>query len=86
MDQTRNNIVGYITKEKINTIFKLANNVIEKSEILTYGDNTKYDDFEVVQSFGLINTKITTQDVENLAFSLDYLNNYNLKYVQGSVH
>ena len=83
VDQTRDNIVGYITKEKINTIFKITDNIIEKSEIITYGNNKKYDDFEIMQSFAIINTKVTTQDIENLAFGLDYLNNYKLKYVQG---
>ncbi len=83
VDQTRDNIIGYITKEKINTIFKIADNVVEKSEILSYGNNKKYDDFEVVQSFAIINTKVTTEDIENLAFGLNYLTNYKLKYVQG---
>ncbi len=86
LNTAREKIIGYITNEKINTIFKTNNNLVEKTETITYGTHPKYNannNFEIVQSYAIINSKITPTDIENLAFGLDYLTSYKLKYVQG---
>lgn len=86
LNTAREKIIGYITNEKINTIFKTNNNLVEKTETITYGTHSKYNannNFEIVQSYAIINSKITPTDIENLAFGLDYLTSYKLKYVQG---
>lgn len=54
-------IIGYLTEENISTKFN-SNNCIEfeKSELITYGLSDKYkQDFDVLQSFAIINKKIT---------------------------
>lgn len=82
----REKIVGYITNEKLETTFKTNNNLVEKTETITYGTHPKYNsnnNFEIVQSYAIINSKVTPQDIENLAFGIDYLTSYKLKYVQG---
>ena len=84
LNTARVKIIGYITNEKINTIFKTNNNLVEKTETITYGTHPKYNannNFEIVQSYAIINSKITQADIENLAFGLDYLTSYKLKYV-----
>lgn len=86
LNTNREKIIGDITNEKISTTFKTNNNLIEKVETITYGTHPKYNannNFEILQSYALINSKVTSQDVENLAFGLDYLTSYNLKYTQG---
>ncbi|WP_299521858.1 Ig-like domain-containing protein [uncultured Methanobrevibacter sp.] len=86
LNSNRENIIGDITNEKINTIFKTKNNLIEKVETITYGTHPKYNsnnNFEILQSYAIINSKVTSQDIENLAFGLDYLTSYTLKHTQG---
>lgn len=86
LNTAREKIVGYITDEKISTIFKTNNNLVEKTENITYGTHPKYNtnnNFEILQSYAIINSKITQTDVENLAFGLDYLTSYKLKHIQG---
>ena len=54
-------ISGYLSEENITTKFN-SNNCIEfeKSELITYGLSKKYkQDFDVLQSFAIINNKIT---------------------------
>ena len=53
-------IIGYISEENILTRFNSSNCIeFEKAELITYGLSDKYKrDFDVMQSFALINTKI----------------------------
>ena len=54
-------ISGYLSEENVTTKFN-SNNCIEfeKSELITYGLSKKYkQDFDVLQSFAIINKKIT---------------------------
>ncbi|SDA52722.1 hypothetical protein SAMN02910315_01132 [Methanobrevibacter millerae] len=54
-------ITGYISEENIVTRFSSANCIeFEKEELITYGLSDKYKrDFDVMQSFAIINTKMT---------------------------
>ena len=54
-------IVGYLSEENITTKFNSENCIeFEKSELITYGLSDKYkQDFDVLQSFAIINKKIT---------------------------
>jgi hypothetical protein len=82
LDQIKN--VKCTIKEKINTLFMITDNVIEKSETIYYGEyRYSYADFETIQSFGIINSKVTTTDVESLILSLNYYSNPQTNYVKG---
>lgn len=54
-------IVGYLSEENIITKFTAPNCIdFEKTEIITYGLSEKYKgDFDVLQSFAIINDKLT---------------------------
>lgn len=54
-------ITGYISEENIVTRFSSANCIeFEKEELITYGLSDKYKrDFDVMQSFAIINTRMT---------------------------
>ena len=59
-DYFKRKIVGYISEESINTKFNAPNCIeFEKEELITYGLSDKYKgDFDVLQSFAIINKKI----------------------------
>ena len=60
-------IIGYLSEENITTKFN-SNNCIEfeKSELITYGLSNKYkQDFDVLQSFAIINKKITDNSLNH---------------------
>ena len=61
------NVVGTIKEENIITKFNSTNCIeFEKSELITYGLSDKYKgDLDVLQSFAIINKKITDKDVSN---------------------
>ena len=62
-----NSIVGYLSEENIITKFNSPNCIdFEKNEIITYGLSDKYKgDFDVLQSFSIINKKVSDKTVND---------------------
>ena len=77
-----NYIVGYLNEEKILTKFNSTNCIdFEKEEIITYGENELYgSEFDVVQSFAIINDKVTNQIIDDwILKETEYKNNVAMK-------
>ncbi|WP_406537350.1 Ig-like domain-containing protein [Methanobrevibacter sp.] len=83
-----NYIVGYPSKEDIITKFKInGKDELEKSETISYGLSENYRNamgFEVLQSFSIINEKVTREVLERcVSKSSDYLNRFGVMNVYG---
>lgn len=83
-----NYIVGYPSKEDIITKFMIdGKEEIEKGETISYGLSDKYRNtmgFEVLQSYSIINEKITKRVLENwISKNPSYLNRFGVMNVYG---
>ena len=83
-----NSIVGYSSKDEIITKFKInGKEELEKTETISYGLSENYRNtmgFEVLQSFSIINEKMTRKILENwVSRSSDYLNRFGVMNVYG---
>ena len=81
-------IVGYPSKEDILTKFIInGNEELEKSETISYGLSEKYRytlGFEVLQSYAIINEKISNGIIENwVSLNPNYLNKFGIMNVYG---
>lgn len=84
----RNHIMGYIPKEEIITKFIInGQEELEKIETITYGFGDKYRrslGFEVLQSYAIINEKITRDNVEYWVLqNSKYLDRFGVMNVYG---
>ena len=87
-DNQKNRIIGYISKEEINTQFIINGQTeCEKIETISYGLSEKYRKslgFEVLQSYAIINEKVTKEILENwLSQSSKYLDRFGVMNVYG---
>ena len=87
-DNQKNKIVGYDSKEEIITQFIIKNQTeCEKTETITFGHGEKYRKtlgFEVLQSYAIINERITKEILENwISQSSKYLNRFGVMNVYG---
>lgn len=83
-----NYIVGYPSKEDIINKFEInGKEELEKTESISYGRSESYRNamgFEVLQSYSIINEKITRKIIENwVSRSSDYLNRFGVMNVYG---
>ena len=83
-----NSIVGYTSKEDIITKFRIDDTEeYEKKESISYGLNNNYRTamgFEVLQSYTIINEKITQNILENwVSRNPDYLSRFGVMNVYG---
>ncbi len=83
-----NYIVGYPSKEDIKTIFTVnGKEELERTETISYGLSENYRNamgFEVLQSYSIINEKITKDILEKwVSKSSDYLNRFGVMNVYG---
>lgn len=81
-------VVGYPSQEEIITKFKInGKEEMEKIETISYGLSERYRNsmgFEVLQSFSIINEKITRKILESwVSRSPDYLNRFGVMNVYG---
>lgn len=61
-------IVGAVSKDYINTKFKVDDCVVEKSEVISYGQSRNYDinnGFELIQSFAIVNNKVDSNVIND---------------------
>ena len=83
-----NSVAGYISKENLITRFTVnGKEELEKLESISYGLNENYRTamgFEVLQSYSIINEKITQNILENwISRNPDYLNRFGVMNVYG---
>lgn len=81
-------VVGYISKEYIMTSFSInGREELEKQETISYGLSKNYRKnygFEVLQSYSIINERITKKTVENwISVSAKYLNRFGVMNLYG---
>ncbi|MBR4397172.1 MAG: hypothetical protein IKS93_04890, partial [Methanobrevibacter sp.] len=81
-------IVGYVSKEDIITKFTVnGKEQLEKTETISYGLDKKYRrslGFEVLQSFSIINEKITADILQNwVSINSKYLSRFGVMNVYG---
>ena len=77
-------IAGYLSEEYIITKFSSANCIeFEKEEMITYGLSDKYKlDFDVMQSFAIINKKMTNKDMNDwISKESEYKSNAGMKSI-----
>ena len=83
-----NSIAGYPSKEEITTKFIVnGTEEVEKNEVISYGLGEKYRKsigFEVLQSYSIINEKITKEKLEYwVNLNSNYLNRFGVMNVYG---
>lgn len=83
-----NSIVGYPTKEDIKTKFIInGSEELEKQETISYGLGEKYRKtlgFEVLQTYSIINEKITKEKLEKwVSLNSQYLDKFGIMNVYG---
>ena len=77
-------IVGYLSEENVITKFSSPNCIeFEKSEMITYGLSSKYKgDFDILQSFAIINDKITQNQLNKwINREIEYKNNVGMQSI-----
>ena len=87
-DNRKNKIIGYISKEVIITQFLInGQKECEKTETITFGFGEKYRKtlgFEVLQSYAVINERITKEILEDwISQSSKYLDRFGVMNVYG---